>query len=536
MKVIIRQIEVSLDYREEDVLSAIAKKLRCNEKDIKSFNIFRRSLDARPRRSAPVYVLQAEANISDKVKSNALRNKDVEMASQNFQPDFKIPHLTRPHDPPVIIGAGPAGLMAAYHLAAMGLKPVLIERGCKTEDRKPLVEKFWRNGKFDPECNVLYGEGGAGLFSDGKLTARSKDKARIRLFFETLVECGAPKDILIDAEPHLGSDKLLEIVPNLREKILGKGGEIIYNTRLEHILFDGNQINSIIAGGRKFRTNRLILATGHSARDIYQLLAEANVKLEAKPFAVGIRLEIPQAQINKAQYGEFSGHPKLQAASFRLTRRPEGGARACYSFCMCPGGLVISCASEAGGLTTNGMSYSARNGFYGNAAFIVPINPEDFSVFARQNPYSELAGIKFQQEIERAAFKKGGGNFSVPALRLEDFLNDRISVDLPGNRSCKMSTPADFREILPEFVIKTLKIAIPKMLAELNGCNPADAIVYAAETRSSSPIRIVRNELCQSISHNEIYPAGEGSGYAGGIVSSAVDGIKAAEMLVESLT
>ena len=533
MKVIVRQVEVPLGYCENDVRLSLSKKLRCRPENIISFEIFRRSLDARPRRPAPVNILQIEAMISDQVRKSLPKSADVEFVGDSKPAKVSIPSFVSPQNRPVVVGAGPAGLMAAFHLAMMGLKPIVIERGVKAEDRKTIVDEFWRNGRFLPENNVLFGEGGAGLFSDGKLTARSKDRPRIRLFYETLVQCGAKPEILIDSEPHLGSDCLLQIVPALRNLIEEKGGEFRFNMRLEHILCTDGQLDAIVASGEKFKTGHLILATGHSARDVYQLLSEAKVELESKPFAIGIRLELPQAQIDKAQYGEFAGHPQLGAASFKLTRKAENSARACYSFCMCPGGLVIACASENGMLTTNGMSYSSRSGHWGNAAFIVPVQPEDFAEFNTTDP--ALKGIGFQQSIEKQAFELGGGNFNVPAARLNDFLADRISVDLPGNRSCKLAKPADFNKILPSFVIETLKSAIPAMLKELNDVALEDAIVYAAETRSSSPVRIIRDDSGQSTSHRGIFPAGEGAGYAGGIVSSAVDGLRAAELLVESL-
>ncbi|MFZ5952172.1 MAG: FAD-dependent protein [Candidatus Rifleibacteriota bacterium] len=532
MKLIVRQVEVPLEYGKTDIIEGLVKKLRCRNEDIKGHEVVRRSLDARPRRPAPVFILQVEVEVSDQLKKNLPHSQDIEMLKQ-IPVEEKVPQFIIPEHRPIVVGAGPAGLMAAFHLAMLGLKPIVIERGVKAEDRREVVDEFWRSGRFMQENNVLYGEGGAGLFSDGKLTARSKDRPRIRLFFETLVQCGAPPEIMIDSEPHLGSDILLEIVPRMRQIIEKRGGEFRFKMRLEHILFDGNLVNSVVASGEKFKTRHVILATGHSARDIYQLLAEAGVALEAKPFAVGVRLEVPQKQIDQSQYGEFAGHPQLKAASFKLTRKPENVARACYSFCMCPGGLVIACASEAGMLTTNGMSYSARSGQMGNAAFIVPVNPEDFS--DPTSPYPVLAGLKMQQKIETAAFNAGGGNFTVPAARLSDFLNDRISQDLPGNRSCRLAKPADFNGILPEYIMQTLKSAIPPMLKELNQVNTDDALLYAAETRSSSPVRVLRDENGCSASHKGLFPAGEGAGYAGGIVSSAVDGLRAAEMLVESL-
>jgi uncharacterized FAD-dependent dehydrogenase len=495
----------------------------------------RRSLDARPRRSSPAVVLQVEADVSGRIRSSLNRLRNVELRIPKVENADDVPRFVAPKHRPVVVGAGPAGLMAAYHLALAGLKPILIERGGKAEDRKLAVDAFWKLGKLNPESNALFGEGGAGLFSDGKLTARSKDRPRVRRFCETLVACGASSDILIDSEPHVGSDKLLEIVPRLRMLIEKHGGELRYDTRLEDISFDDGRLVSVVAGGASIETRHLVLCVGHSARDVYHLLADRGVALEAKPFAIGVRLELPQSQIDKAQYGRFFGHSGLKPASFKLTRKPEGDALACYSFCMCPGGLVIPCANENGMLTTNGMSYSARDGFWGNAAFIVPVDPKTFGDAAHSGDHPALAGVRFQETIEKAAYSAAGGDFNVPAARLTDFLADRISVDLPDTRSCSKSVPASFAEILPASILSTLKVAVPRMLRQLNGCKLDDALLYAAETRSSSPIRILRDDECRSLSHPDLYPAGEGSGYAGGIVSSAIDGLKAAEMLVQAL-
>ncbi|HNX77487.1 MAG TPA: hypothetical protein PKM56_17545, partial [Candidatus Rifleibacterium sp.] len=428
-----------------------------------------------------------------------------------------------------------AGLMAALMLAESGARPLLIERGNRAEDRREVVDAFWRTGHFKAEDNVLFGEGGAGLFSDGKLTARSKDRPRIRRFFQTLVDCGAHPEILVDAEPHLGSDLLLKIVPAIRQRILAAGGHINYNTAMTDILTNNGKVTGIVAGGKEIKTSHLVLATGHSARDVYHLLGERQASLQAKPFAIGIRLEVPQKQINKAQYGKFAGHTRLKAASFKLTRRPEGNARACYSFCMCPGGLVICCASDHDSLTTNGMSYSQRGSIWANAAFIVPVEPHDFAGYNGPETHPELAGLNMQLAIEKAAFKAGGSDFCVPALMLPDFLTGQVSATLPADRSCARSQPASFDTILPDYVLTTLRAAMPGMLRELNGVNPATAIVYAAETRSSSPVRMVRNDNGESPALSGLFPAGEGAGYAGGIVSSAVDGLKVAEQVIESL-
>lgn len=536
MKFILRQLELPLDYNDSDLPAAAARRLKCDEDEIIHIEIVKRSIDARPRRPAPIFVAAVQLEMADRFRLPSWLKKDVEVLETEpaVVNPLARPSLKSGSPRPIVVGAGPAGLMAAYHLAIMGLKPILIERGDRADRRKTAVDMFWRSGIFDPENNALFGEGGAGLFSDGKLTARSKDRPRIRLFLETLVLCGAPREILIDSEPHLGSDVLLKIVGNMRRMIEENGGETYYNTSLTDIVCENGALTGIKCGSKEFTTDKVILATGHSAHDIYNILHKNQVALESKPLAVGIRLEAPQKQINVSQYGEFAGHPRLKAASFRVTRRPESGARACYSFCMCPGGLVICCASEDGALTTNGMSYSSRNSIWGNAAFIVPVEPADFAGQIASGSAPELAGLHFQKKIEEASFKAGGGGFTVPALMLKDFLDAKVSAELPANRSCPRSRPADFDAILPDFVTRTLRQSIPSMLRELGSISPAECIVYAAETRSSSAVRVLREESGQSASLRGLFPAGEGAGYAGGIVSSAVDGLKAAEQLIST--
>jgi uncharacterized FAD-dependent dehydrogenase len=433
-----------------------------------------------------------------------------------------------------VVGAGPAGLLAAFELAEAGLNPILIERGEAAGDRSLRVEEFWRQGILNTESNVLYGEGGAGLFSDGKLTSRSKDRPKVRRFLEILVECGADRDILIDAEPHLGSDVLAEVVPALRRRIIELGGTVRFGVKLDRIIIENGVLRGVVVGGEELRTDRCILAAGHSARDVYTMLAEQGAALEAKPFAVGVRLEIPQSRIDAAQWG--GAVPALGRASFRMTRREEDGARACYSFCMCPGGLVISCASSENLITSNGMSLSKRNLQFGNAAFLVPVAISDFPQTAASSSLpsaAELAGIEFQRKIEAAAFAAGGSNYGLPAQRLIEFLEGASPSALPQERSCTNAVAAQLRGLLPEFVENTLLSAVPKMLRGLCGVRLDEALLYAAETRSSSPVRILRQQNGESLNVRGLYPCGEGSGYAGGIVSSAIDGLRIAEVIAE---
>lgn len=526
MRIRVHQIKVSLDYEMSDVFSALARKLRCGAEQLDDAQIVRRSVDARFKDQAPVFILTVEVNCELPESQIPVDHPDFEIAQQvqSYLPES----VSRTSDTrPVVVGAGPAGLLTALTLAEAGCQPLLVERGGPVETRWPKVSEFWKTGEFDAESNALYGEGGAGLFSDGKLTARSKDKPRVRRFLQVLVDCGASPDILLDSEPHVGTDVLKRVIPEMRRRIEAAGGEIRFHTRLEDVYLDNQKLCGVRAGDQDFETDTCFLAVGHSARDVYKMLAGRGVMLQAKPFAVGVRVELPQRRVDCAQYGQWAGHPRLGAASFRLTRREERDTRACYTFCMCPGGEVIACASSPGMLTTNGMSYSARAGKYANAAFLVPAGPADFN--AGDQEYAALAGCGFQERIEAAAFQAGGGDFSVPASMLVDFLSEKASDALPDGRSCRRANSANLHEVLPDFVSRTLVNAVPKMLRQLRGAKLEEAVVYAAETRSSSPLRIVRDEQGLSVNTPGLYPVGEGAGYAGGIVSSAVDGIRAAQ-------
>ena len=525
MRLRINQIIVKLKYTPEDVLHVIARRLEVQEQDLGNVEILRRSIDARKKDRPPLYVLSVEVSYEGETPP-ALTPGQVDV-TQEPEPR-PVVRATRPiTHRPIVVGAGPAGLMTALMLAEAGCRPLLVERGAQTETRQPQVKAFWRQALLDPESNVLYGEGGAGLFSDGKLTARSKDRSAIRHFFETLVACGASPDILIDAEPHIGSDVLAEIIPALRQRIVEVGGEVQFNARLDDVGAEDGTLRGVVVSGTEHRTDACFLATGHSARDVYHMLGQRAVPLEAKPFAIGVRLELPQRRIDWAQYGRWALESSLGSASFRLTWKGGHDTRSCYSFCMCPGGIVIACASSEGLLTTNGMSFSGRAKPFGNAAFLVPVSTKDFP--QQEGCHPALSGIAFQEAFERAAFEAGGSDYSLPAQRLAEFLAGTNPKDIPVERSCARATPANLETLLPPIIMRTLRRAIPRMLRELNGVKLEEVLVYATETRSSSPVRIVRNPATgESLGVRGLYPIGEGSGYTGGIVSSALDGMNAA--------
>jgi uncharacterized FAD-dependent dehydrogenase len=529
----LNQLTVPLDYSTADLKHTVSKKLGLKGDQLDAITILRRSIDARSSATPPVYALTLEAEYSGSPKPWWGKKRDIIICdSKQDCPAAAIaksgpPDRTRP----VVVGAGPAGLMAALTLARQGWRPMLIERGEPVESRAGKVNRFWQDGTFNPESNALFGEGGAGLFSDGKLTSRSKDRPRTKLFFDTLVEAGAPEHILIDAMPHVGSDRLLRLMPRLRQMIIDAGGEVRFNHRLDQVIVENGRLTGLVINGEEIPCDICVLAIGHSARDTVTMLNTQGIGLSAKPFAIGLRVEVPQLRIDQSQWGRWWDHPPLGAASFKLTRREEENARACYSFCMCPGGTVIACASTPGQLTTNGMSLHNRNKPFGNAAFLVPVKPEDFM---RMNSDSPLAGFAFQEDLETKAWIAGGRDFSLPASPLAEFLAAETPASLPDERSCLRARPANLPAILPRFAATTLRHFLPSMLRQLRHVDPHTALLYGIETRSSSPVRIDRDENLASTTCAGLYPCGEGAGYAGGIVSSGIDGIKVAEAILSA--
>ncbi len=514
-------LSVPLDYTDSSLRALILKKCSLSSDQLLSYSVVRRSVDARDKASLH-FVLSVDLKVKNE---QALLKKCRFLSQAPAVPSLSLP-ACRFSAPPLVVGAGPSGLFAALILARAGTRPVLIERGQSVETRTADVEKMAADGILDPESNVQFGEGGAGAFSDGKLTCGVKSPL-VRTVLETFAAHGAPEEILIDSMPHIGTDRLRNVVASIRNEILALGGTVRYGTKLENLMIRDSRVEGAVlsvAGERQeYRTDSVLLCIGHSARDTVRSLFEQGIQMVQKPFAMGVRIEHPRILIDRAQYGAFAGHPMLGAASYKLVcHTPDN--RGVYTFCMCPGGHVIAAASEPGGLVTNGMSFHARSAENSNAALLVGVHTEDFG------DAHPLAGMILQRQIEKKAFDAAGGGFRAPAQRVEDFLGSRATKAFgevhPSYRPGV--TPAELRTVLPSFIVEDLKIGIRAMNSQLPGFAMADAVLTAPETRSSSPVRILRLETGVAESCDGLYPVGEGAGYAGGIISAAIDGITAA--------
>ncbi len=518
------------DHKPEELIGAIAKALDISPDKILSHNVIKRALDCRHTNNIKaVYTLDIQVENESEVLLRSENNTRINASPcMTYTPPAAAKKL---HYRPVIVGSGPCGLLAGLLLARSGYDPIILERGKAVEDRLADVNLFWRNGTLDPSSNVQFGEGGAGTFSDGKLTTQIKDRScrSIRVIDE-LIAAGAPGEIRYQAKPHIGTDKLISILKNIRQTITNLGGEIRFSSQLTGIQTDKRRItHAQINDSELLRTDHIILAPGHSARDTFSMLLKLGLTMEAKPFSLGVRIEHPQSMIDKWQYGNYAGHKALGAAEYKLVAHC-GQGQSVYSFCMCPGGRVIGSSSEIGGLVTNGMSVYARNSENANSALLVGIGPETFGS-------EPLAGMYFQREWEKKAFVTGGSNYHAPVQLAGDLIAGRASKNLgeinpsytPGITLC------DLRECLPEFIASALQQALPQFDKKIKGFARPDAVLTALESRSSSPVRIIRDEFCQSPDLKGLFPAGEGAGYAGGIMSAAMDGLRTAEALISSV-
>jgi uncharacterized FAD-dependent dehydrogenase len=526
-------LALPLDHEAPALEAAVLAKLGIPQEDLVRFTVFRRGNDAR-KKTAIKLIYTIDAVVRDEAAVLERHHGDPHVKPT---PDlsYKFPVMAPEGwsgQRPVVIGAGPCGLMAALILAQMGLKPIIIERGKAVRERTKDTWGLWRRAVLETESNAQFGEGGAGTFSDGKLYSRIKDPRHLgRKVLTEFVKAGAPEDILTEAHPHVGTFRLVTMVMSIRETIEQLGGEYRFGTRVEDFAVEDGQLKGLtLSTGEFLPAEHVILAVGHSARDTFFKLHERGVYVEAKPFAIGVRIEHPQSWIDKARFGPNAGNPILGAAAYAISHQASNG-RAVYSFCMCPGGRVVAATSEEGRVVTNGMSQYSRAEFNANSGLVVDINPE------RDFPGDPLAGVRLQRQLEEAAFVAGGSNYHAPGQRVEDLLAARPSTNFgvvtpsykPGVK------PTDLAEVLPAFVIEALREALPVFGRQVPGYDHPDAVMTGVETRTSSPIRIRRGADLQSINTQGLYPAGEGAGYAGGILSAAVDGIKVAEALAMKL-
>ncbi|MBR6791517.1 MAG: hypothetical protein IKM49_00135 [Ruminococcus sp.] len=524
----INNIKVPLEFDFERLEGFIIRKFGLERNKVRSVRLAGKAVDARKKNDvcfiiAVEFSADNENSLVKKIKGAIITEPYV----------YRLPERVNAEKRPVIVGFGPAGMFASLVLAECGARPVVLERGGDVDSRCKAVERFRTGGALDTECNIQFGEGGAGTFSDGKLTTGTKDK-RIRYVLERLAQFGAPEEILYLSKPHIGTDKLITVVKNLREHVKSLGGEILFGSRFCGFEAENSRITKVkyVSEGieHTIETDSVILATGHSARDVFSLLYNKDIALSQKNFSVGVRIEHLRTDIDKAMYGNFAGHRALKSADYKLAVHLENG-RSLYTFCMCPGGTVVPASSEEKRLVVNGMSCFARDAENSNSALLVGVGPEDYG---SDHP---LAGMYFQREIEEKAFLAGGGTYSAPSATVGELMNGALTEGFGRVKpsyapAVKKALPEEY---LPDYVCESLRLGIKEMGRKIKGFDDAEAVLTGVESRSSSPVRINRDESLQSVSLKGLYPCGEGAGYAGGIVSASVDGIKCAEAVAERL-
>jgi len=527
------EIKLPLDHPDNDIKAIILKRLGIAEDDLANYAIFKRGIDARNKNAIKfTYTLDVELNDEAAILSRFKNDQHVKPA-----PDTSYHFVTRApqnlSSRPIVVGMGPAGLFAGLLLAQMGFRPLILERGKSVRERTKDTFGLWRKGVLNPESNVQFGEGGAGTFSDGKLYSQIKDPRHLsRKVLNEFVAAGAPEEILYESHPHIGTFRLVSMVEKMRSTIQSLGGEIRFESCVNDLVIDEGQICGVVlANGERIATSHLVLAVGHSARDTFEMIHQRGIYIEAKPFSIGFRIEHPQSLIDNARFGRNAGNPLLGAADYKLVHHASNG-RSVYSFCMCPGGTVVAATSEPECVVTNGMSQYSRNERNANAGIVVGITPElDY-------PGDPLAGMALQRQWESRAYELGGGGYQAPGQLVGDFLAIKPSTEF--GKVIPSYTPGvhltDLSSALPDFAIDAIREAIPAFAKQIKCFDLPDAILTGVETRTSSPIRIKRNKNdMQSINTKGLYPAGEGAGYAGGILSAAIDGIEVAEAVALSM-
>ncbi len=529
----ITELKLPLDHSDDALRPAIVQRLGIADADLLDFTLFKRSYDARKKNSELQFIYTIDLQVNGEAD---VLERFVDDHNVNVAPDVSykvVGHAPQDYaQRPLVVGFGPCGIFAALLLAQMGFKPIVLERGKEVRQRTKDTWGLWRKNVLNAESNVQFGEGGAGTFSDGKLYSQIKDPYHHgRKVLHEFVKAGAPEEILYVSKPHIGTFRLTGMVENMRQQIIALGGEIRFEQKVTDLLIDGEHLQGVVLeSGEQLHSNHVIMALGHSARDTFRMLHARNVFMEAKPFSIGFRIEHPQGIIDRARLGKYAGHPKLGAADYKLVHHAKNG-RSVYSFCMCPGGTVVAATSEPGRVVTNGMSQYSRNERNANSGIVVGITPE------QDYPGGPLAGIELQEQLESTAYLLGGSNYQAPAQLLGDFVAGKPSTALGSvEPSYKPGvTLGDLALSLPEFAIEAIREALPAFERQIRGFSMHDAVLTGIETRTSSPLRITRGVDYQSLNLKGLFPAGEGAGYAGGILSAGVDGVRIAEAVARDI-